>query len=187
MKNAQFTKWCPKNQTLAYAHFVVNNSQGLLLIWESKLDLDLPLCSAAAVASDLIVAPINTPCCQLRASYTRGTPVESKIASVIKEREGFAIADFATWVTAVGTEPYTSVPLSLPFYSIHSLPLLLKKNLGQNFQKWPLIWSTFIFRRLIYNTMDLFFGVLQFPTDYIKKKDGLVVKVICIMLLSVLR
>lgn len=33
-----------------------------------------PLCSAAAVASDLIAAPTNTPCCQLKASYTRGTP-----------------------------------------------------------------------------------------------------------------
>lgn len=33
-----------------------------------------PLCSAAAVASDLMAAPTNTPCCQLKASYMRGTP-----------------------------------------------------------------------------------------------------------------
>ena len=32
------------------------------------------LCSAAAVASDLSVAPKKTPCCQLNASQTRGTP-----------------------------------------------------------------------------------------------------------------
>lgn len=37
-----------------------------------------PLCSAAAVASDLIAAPTNTPCCQLKASYTRGTPEENQ-------------------------------------------------------------------------------------------------------------
>lgn len=36
--------------------------------------LHSPLCSAAAVASDLIAAPTNTPCCQSNASYTRGTP-----------------------------------------------------------------------------------------------------------------
>lgn len=34
----------------------------------------ITLCSAAAVASDFIEAPIKTPCCQFLASYTRGTP-----------------------------------------------------------------------------------------------------------------
>ena len=32
------------------------------------------LCSAAAVASDLMLDATNTPCCQLKASYTRGIP-----------------------------------------------------------------------------------------------------------------
>lgn len=32
------------------------------------------MCSAAAVASDFMEAPTKTPCCQLRASYTSGTP-----------------------------------------------------------------------------------------------------------------
>ena len=35
---------------------------------------DLPLNSAAAVVSDLRAAPSMTPCCQLLASNTRGTP-----------------------------------------------------------------------------------------------------------------
>ena len=34
----------------------------------------IPLCSAAAVDSDLTEAPIKVPCLQLNASYTRGTP-----------------------------------------------------------------------------------------------------------------
>lgn len=34
----------------------------------------ITLCSAAAVASDFIEAPMKTPCCQFLASYTRGTP-----------------------------------------------------------------------------------------------------------------
>ena len=34
-----------------------------------------PLNSAAAVVSDLSAAPVMTPCCQLNASYTRGTPM----------------------------------------------------------------------------------------------------------------
>lgn len=39
------------------------------------LKLEIPLCSAAAVDSDLMAAPTNTPCRQLNDSYTRGTPV----------------------------------------------------------------------------------------------------------------
>lgn len=38
------------------------------LLGGSDSTWDLPLCSAAAVASDLMAAPTNTPCCQLRAS-----------------------------------------------------------------------------------------------------------------------
>lgn len=34
----------------------------------------LPLCSAAAVASERMAAPTMTPCDQLNASYTNGTP-----------------------------------------------------------------------------------------------------------------
>lgn len=34
----------------------------------------ITLCSAAAVASLRMAAPIKTPCFQSRASYTRGTP-----------------------------------------------------------------------------------------------------------------
>lgn len=63
--------------------------RGLLLIQVGRLNFDLPLCSAAAVASDLIAAPINTPCCQLKASYMRGTPVKNKIISVIRGPETF--------------------------------------------------------------------------------------------------
>lgn len=46
----------------------------------------LTACSAAAVASDRIDAPMNTPCCQSRASTTSGTPAgrlpPSKIAEI---------------------------------------------------------------------------------------------------------
>lgn len=45
-----------------------------IYIFFIELKTPLTLCSAAAVASDLIAAPTKTPCFQLRASYTRGTP-----------------------------------------------------------------------------------------------------------------
>lgn len=34
-----------------------------------------PWCSAAAVASEDMDEAMKTPCCQLKASYTRGTPL----------------------------------------------------------------------------------------------------------------
>ena len=49
--------------------------------------MTLPLCSAAAVASDLIEAPTKTPCCQLNASYTRGTPNQKQNKDEVKSSD----------------------------------------------------------------------------------------------------
>lgn len=45
----------------------------------------LTACSAAAVASDRMVAPMNTPCCQSLDSTTRGTPAGRRPPSKMAE------------------------------------------------------------------------------------------------------
>lgn len=42
--------------------------------WERDNERFSPLCSAAAVDSERMALPTNTPWRQLKASYTRGTP-----------------------------------------------------------------------------------------------------------------
>lgn len=93
-----------------------------------RLDFDLPLCSAAAVASDLIAAPINTPCCQLKASYTRGTPVKNKVTSVISDPEALL------WQVLL-----TEILLDPSYYVMYS-----------NFPCWFLTWLISCRLRAIY-------------------------------------
>lgn len=112
----------------------------LLVIQIGRLDSDLPLCSAAAVASDLIAAPINTPCCQLKASYTRGTPVENKVTSVISDSEAFL------WQVLL-----TEILLYPSYYVIYS-----------DFSCWFLTWFIFCLLTAIYmNAFKTGFSLLN--------------------------